>query len=270
MDAYPNVNAFLARFFVNKGQTSERWMLKQHALAAFYRALSHWSIFMTNPSTYGWTDHADDIPPIHVHEHHVPLTDEQTEILHSYDRQLFVAKTGGITKRATLSQIAKGTYEGKDIATNKPAYIRDLLAQWPDESTLVWCRFNREQDTLDQALPNALSIRGATPIEEREELLHQFKTTPGSVMVSKPKVLGFGLNLQNVTRQVFSSCEDSYESYYQAVKRSNRVGSTKPLHVHLPTTDIEYDQMENVLRKARRVTEDAECQERLFKQHYAG
>jgi replicative DNA helicase Mcm len=59
---------------------------------------------------------------------------------------------------------------------------------------------------------------------------------------------------------------NSYEEYFQAVMRSNRVGSTRPLNVHLPVTEAERIMMENVLRKADRVEEDTRVQERLFKE----
>ena len=84
-------------------------------------------------------------------------------------------------------------------------------------------------------------------------------------LVSKPKILGFGLNLQRATRQVFSTLHDSYEEFYQAVKRSNRVGSTRPLNVHLPVTEAERPMLENVLRKADRVHQDTIEQEELFR-----
>jgi len=64
---------------------------------------------------------------------------------------------------------------------------------------------------------------------------------------------------------VFSACDDSYEEFYQAVKRSNRVGSTRPLNVHLPITEIERIQTENVLRKASMIQRDTEEQERIFR-----
>ena len=75
-------------------------------------------------------------------------------------------------------------------------------------------------------------------------------------LITKPKILGFGLNLQICTRQIFSGIKDSYEEFYQAVKRSNRVGSTKPLDVHIPVTELEVPFVENVLRKADRVEAD--------------
>jgi hypothetical protein len=68
------------------------------------------------------------------------------------------------------------------------------------------------------------------------------------------------------TRQVFSGLQDSYEEFYQAVKRSNRVGSTRPLNVHIPVTEIERPMIENVLRKARGCSTDTEEQERIFKE----
>jgi len=64
---------------------------------------------------------------------------------------------------------------------------------------------------------------------------------------------------------VFSGLEDSYESYYQAVKRANRYGAKKPLNVHIPITDIEAPMIESVLRKAKMVQQDTEEQERIFR-----
>lgn len=267
LDAFPTTNAFLARFFVNRGQTQERWALKDHAIEGFYRALSHWAIFLTNPVTYGWTDlDTSTIPPIHVHTHHVPLTPEQTKIVCDTTGALFAHKIGGITNRASLGSIAKGWFKGMDVPTNKPGFIKDLVAQWPDESTIIWCMYNREQELLEQTFPEAASIKGETPHEDRVGKIHEFKTGAVKVLLSKPKILGFGLNLQVATRQVFSGLADSYEAFYQAVKRSNRIGSIHPLNVHIPITDIEEPMVANVLRKAKMVQRDTEEQERIFKQ----
>jgi superfamily II DNA or RNA helicase len=260
LDAFPNVNAFLARFFVNRGQTNERWELKPHALRPFYRALSHWCVFLTDPSTYGWKDNVSTIPPIHVHIHDVDLSAEQEKAIQGETGQLFVTNLGGITSRAKLSRMAKCD------RTTKPAFICDLIASWPDESTLVWCKYNDEQDMLAETIPGAASIDGSTPPEERQRIVDDFKAGRVRVLISKPKILGFGLNLQICTRQVFSGLQDSYEEYYQAVKRSNRVGSTRPLNVHIPITDVERPMVENVLRKARRVDADTREQEAMFRE----
>jgi superfamily II DNA or RNA helicase len=266
MDAFPTVNSFLARYFVNRGQTDNRWELKQHAMRSFYRALSHWCIFLTNPSTYGWKDNCESIPPIQIHQHAVPLTPEQQSLAYDETGTLYADRIGGITSRSVLSQIAKGVYQGKDIETNKPNAIRALVKSWPDESTIIWCKFNSEQERISRELPDAGNIDGTTPIDRRMAIIDDFKAGRIKVLISKPRILGFGLNLQIATRQIFSGLQDSYEEFYQAVKRSNRYGSTRPLNVHIPVTDIERPMIETVLVKAGRVQRDTEEQEKIFKE----
>jgi SNF2 family DNA or RNA helicase len=114
-------------------------------------------------------------------------------------------------------------------------------------------------------LPDAANIDGSTSEAERETLIEQFKSGARRVLITKPRILGFGLNLQVATRHIFSGLQDSYEEYYQAVKRSNRYGSTKPLNVHIPVTEIERPMIDTVLEKASRVESDTREQERLFK-----
>lgn len=266
LDHYPTVNSFLARFFVNRGQTDNRWELKPHALKPFYRSLSHWCIFLTNPATYGWKDNCAAVPPIHVHIHEVDLTREQQELVYETTGTLFASEAGGITSRSVLSQIAKGNHRGETVETFKPQYIRRLVDSWPDEQTIIWCLYNSEQDVMASEFPEAANIDGSTPYDKREELIEDFKSGRRKVLISKPKILGFGLNLHMATRQVFSGLQDSYESFYQAVKRSNRIGSTRPLNVHIPITAIERPMIDTVLSKARRVQHDTEEQERLFKE----
>lgn len=266
LDQFPNTNAFLARYFINRGQTQDRWVLKPHALEPFYRSLSHWCIFLTNPATYGWKDNVGNIPPIHCNISEVEMTDEQRELVRGMYGQMFVTDPGGITKRGKLSTIAKG-FIGKKrvVATRKYEAIAELVNSWPDESTLIWCSYDREQDALEATFPDAASLRGSTRREVRLEAIDAFKSGERKILVSKAKILGFGLNLQRATRQVFSTLKDSYEEYFQCVKRSNRVGSTRPLNVHIPVMDIERPMIETVLRKADRVQHDTETQERIFR-----
>lgn len=264
LDQFPTVNAFLARYFVNRGQTDSRWELKPHALRPFYRSLSHWCVFVEHPATYGWRDNADAIPPVHVHIHDVDLTPEQAAAVSRVSGTL-VGVPGGITSRGKLAQLAKGCVGGRPIPTNKPAFIRSLIDSWPGESTLVWCRYNHEQDLIERALPGAASIRGETPHADRQAIIAAFQRGETRVLVSKPKVLGFGLNLQVATRQVFNGLWDSYEETHQAIKRSNRIGSRVPLNVHIPITSVERAMVDTVLAKARRVQADTEEQERIFK-----
>jgi hypothetical protein len=265
LDASPTANSFLSRFFFNRGQTDNRWEIKAHAVEAFYRALSDWSIFMTNPATYGWKDNAGTLPPINVHIIDVPLSREQKSMIMDRTGDMFGLNIGGITSRSALSQISKGSLNGTKIKTNKPEFIRDLVNTWPDKSTLIWCIYNAEQETMEKMFPGAISIDGKTPHEKRPGMIDDFRTGKGKILISKAEVLGFGMNLQVATKMVFSGLEDSFENYWQCVKRANRVGSTEDLDVYLPVTSAERPMIQTVLDKAERIQADTETQEKLFK-----
>lgn len=268
-DQFPTVNSFLARFFVNRGQTDNRWELKPHALQPFYRSLSHWSIFLSNPATYGWKDNCGTVPPIHVTIHDVQLTPEQQAIAGETTGGMFAGgKAGGITSRSTLSQLAKGKYRGSDVPTLKLEFVRQLAEARPDESTIIWCEFNGEQNDLARLMPNAINMTGDTPYDVRREMIRDFKSGAKKKLITKSSILGFGQNLQICTHHVFSTIKDSYEKYYQCVKRSNRIGSTAPLNVDIPVTAIERPMLDTVLTKAKRVQADTEAQEQMFRQMY--
>lgn len=261
LDRAKTVNEFLASYFINRGETQNRWELKPHALHPFYRSLADWSIFLTNPATYGWRDNVGTMPPIRTHIDHVDLTPEQRSAAQQLTGTLITAQVGGIGQRGKLSQIAKGK---GGIPTNKPAFIKSLVDSWPDESTIIWCHYNDEQATMERVFPDAVSVSGSTKESDRQKAVDDFRSGRAKVLITKPKILGFGLNLQICTRQIFSGIKDSYEEFYQAVKRSNRVGSTKPLDVHIPVTELEVPFVENVLRKADRVEADTKEQETIF------
>ncbi len=263
LDRARTVNEFLATYFINRGQTQNRWELKPHALKPFYRSLSDWSIFLTKPATYGWKDNNETTPPIHIHVEHVELTPEQRKAAQCLTGDLITNNIGGIGMRGKLSRIAKGR---DGIPSLKPQFIRDRVDSWPSESTIIWCHYNDEQDELSRVFPKAVSIDGATKENARQVGINRFKSGDVKVLITKPKILGFGLNLQVCTRQVFSGLKDSYEEFYQAVKRSNRIGSIRPLNVHIPVTELEVPFVENVLSKAARVESDTEAQESLFRE----
>lgn len=265
LDRFPTINSFLATYFINRGQTQERWALKPHALRPFYRALSDWCIFLTDPAVYGWADNSETIPPIHTHIEHVPLTADQHRWVNTHLRSLIATRAGGIQMRGAYGQVAKGYWKGQMFDTNKPSFIKSMIERWPDESTLIWCLYDKEQDGLHSVIGGE-SLSGKTPIERRIESVERFKSEECRVLISKPRILGFGLNLQVATRQVFSGLQDSYEQFYQCVKRSNRIGSTRPLNVHIPVTELEEPMIETVLAKAGRVESDSKEQELLFKE----
>lgn len=267
LDQFPTINSFLARFFVNRGQTNERWVLKRHSLEAFYKSLSHWSVFMSNPATYGWKDNVGTIPPVNIHIPEVEMTAEQKAATQKSTGDLCVVRAGGIVGRGSLSKIAKGI---GGVDTTKYEFIRKLVESLGDRSIIIWAWFNEEQERLAKLFPDCASIEGKTKPAKRLELLGDFQAGRRKVMISKADVLGYGVNIQISDCHIFSSLIDSARDFIQCIKRSNRVGSTRPLDVYIPVMEIERPMAENVLRKVKRIEQDTREQEQIFKAARAG
>jgi len=99
---------------------------------------------------------------------------------------------------------------------------------------------------------------------ERYNIINKFKQGKIRILISKPKLLGFGLNFQNCNIQIFSGMTDSYEQYYQAIKRCHRFGAKKDLLIYFPMTYPERIILNNVMSKKEMIEMDALKQEKLW------
>lgn len=120
------------------------------------------------------------------------------------------------------------------------------------EQTLIWCDFNAEQDELERLFGDkCFSIRGDTPAELKVEYNERWTAGERPVMITKPKCFGFGVNWQHCKKMIFCGLSDSFESYYQAVRRCWRFGQKKPVDVYIITSEAEISVKQNIERKQR-------------------
>ena len=95
-----------------------------------------------------------------------------------------------------------------------------------------------------------VEVRGSMSPEAKESALAAFADGSARVMVTKPRVAGFGLNWQHCARTVFVGRSFSYEAWYQAVRRFWRFGQSRTVDVHLVVAEGE-DSIASVIdRKA--------------------
>jgi SNF2 family DNA or RNA helicase len=117
---------------------------------------------------------------------------------------------------------------------------------------MVWCHLNDEATMLRHMIPNSIEISGADSEEKREEAAQWFQhgTDVRRVLISKPRIFGFGLNFQHCSHMTYFPSH-SYEQYYQATRRLWRFGQTRPVLVDLIYTDGGERMMENLARKSQ-------------------
>ena len=135
----------------------------------------------------------------------------------------------------------------------------DTSHRVPIEPWLIWCELNAEQDMLEKVFGElAFSVRGSDPVEDKESRITAWLRGDRPVMISKSSIMGFGLNFQHCRNVAFVGVTDSFEAYYQAVRRCWRFGQKRDVHVHVFASSSEGAVVANLKRKERDATAMAE------------
>ncbi len=224
----------LAEFFTHDGGDTSVWRLKGHARHLFWQWVSQWGAMVRKPSDLGFDDSAYNLPPLHLHEHTV-----STEM--PLGGMLFAMEAQTLSERRTARRMSI-----EDRVSECAEKVNSDLQPW-----VVWCDLNDEGDALRQAIPGAVEIRGSDDIETKEQRLADFAAGRIRVLITKPSIAGFGLNWQHCARMAFVGVTDSFEAYYQAVRRCWRFGQTRAVHVHIFASSAEGAVVANLKRKER-------------------
>lgn len=228
----------LCRWFINDTSTaSQDWRLKGHAVEDFWSWVASWARAASMPSDLGGEDSGFVLPPLNVRLHTVGVdlsqgAEEQGMLFRIPDNS---ATSIHKEKQATLSERVA---QAADIANGHSGYV------------IVWCERDDESAALAKAIPDAIEVKGSMPLDAKEAALDGFATGKHRVLVSKPRLAGFGLNLQHVDCMVFASLSHSYETYYQAIRRAWRFGQKKPVTVNVVIAETEHGIWRNVQRKS--------------------
>jgi superfamily II DNA or RNA helicase len=196
---------------------------------------------LRKPSDLGYSDRGYDLPPLTVEP--VVIRSEYTP-----PGQLFATGLKGVGDRA---QVRKGTLGDRIGAAAQ------LIAAEPDEQWIAWVGLNDESDAIAAAVPGAVVVEGSQSPDEKAARLERFAAGETRVLVTKATVAGYGLNLQRCARVVFVGLGDSFEQFYQAVRRCWRFGQQRPVHVYVVLSDLEEPIFANVRRKEREADEMA-------------
>jgi superfamily II DNA or RNA helicase len=260
-------NEIIWTFFTRDPKT-HRWQVKPHARAAFFEWMSSWSVYVNDPTRYGWRAGTPAVPRPVYRTIDVPATDEQRELARVLtadgDRMtLFADAETNTIQRAKLSQVAKGfryvRKTGKQtvvrVPSHKPKAVADLVRQEVSAGAqvLVWTVFDAETDILLAELagvPAVEALTGKTPAADRPAVLDRCRAGATRALVTRAAVLGWGMNLQMFAAMVFSGWTDSFEQLYQAVRRAYRSGQTERVRVYFPVVrELEGDSLDNLDRK---------------------
>jgi len=227
----------LAMFFVHDGGDTAKWRLKGHAKHDFFAWVASWAVFIRKPSDLGYPDDTFILPEIEFHDV-VVQTDAQSG-------HLFPVVAASLQERQAARR--------DTIAARVAAAIR-IIEEHKDNAEdqfCVWCNLNDESDAVETARPGIVNIQGSDSDDCKAARMVGFATGKVSEIVTKPKIAGFGMNWQRCSKVIFLGLSDSYEQFYQAVRRFYRFGQKRTVHVWIVTADTEGAVVENIRRKER-------------------
>lgn len=227
----------IALYFIADGITTHKWRLKGHAEKAFWSWMAEWSVALRKPSDLGYDNEGFDLPELRVIEH---VVDGHTETDY-----LFPVEAHTLSERRNARK--ESINERVDICAD---LVNNSSEQW-----LLWCNLNAESKLLNSQIPDAIEVKGSDSPEYKVDAMTGFSEGRYRALITKPSISGFGMNWQHCAHMAFVGLSDSFEQYYQAVRRCWRFGQTRPVEAHVIISECEGAVVANIQRKERNASD---------------
>lgn len=223
-------NEMLAMYFVHDGGDTAKWRLKGHAQKAFFQWIGTWAVMLNKPADIGFQMEGYNLPGLNLIERLVKTPKRQNGMLFN----------DAIVNATNFNDELRRTKEARlDLAAS--------IVNDSEENFIIWIKQNEEGEYLRRLIPDAIEVKGSDSPEYKEEKLLGFANNEFRILITKAKIAQFGLNYQNCHNQIFASLDFSFESLYQAVRRSYRFGQEQPVNIHIIATDT----MGNVIQSIK-------------------
>jgi hypothetical protein len=231
-----NQPEMLATFFCHDGGNTSKWRLKGHAEAKFFEWVASWACCITNPADLGYDGRNFVLPELRIEE----VVTKTKDMANREGQYVLFAETA-----LSLNERREARRNSLDDRVEAAAEI----ANSTDEQVLVWCDLNAESEALAEAINGAVEVRGSQTPDFKENAMNGFTEGVNRVLVSKPSIAGWGMNWQQCNTMIFVGLSDSFEAYYQAVRRCWRFGQKRPVTVYIIISEAEGCVKQNIERK---------------------
>ena len=225
-------NEMLSMFFVNDTDSTQKWRLKGHGKKRFWEWIASWAAVLEKPSDLGYSDEKFILPDLVVSEitinKNIPIPG-----------MLFSKMAETLSERREIRKIT--IKERCDIVAEKINKSEDIF--------LVWCDLNSESKYLKKVINNSVEIKGDDRSDYKSKKMIEFSEGKIKCLITKPSIAGFGMNWQICNKMFFVGLSDSFEKYFQAVRRCWRYGQQKKVDVFIVYATGEGNVIKNIKRK---------------------
>lgn len=224
----------LSMFFINDTKDTGNWRLKGHVRDnKFWEWLSTWAVMMRSPSDIGFSDEGYTLPKLNIIE---KIIDVKTQ-LKPGELLPGVAVTMDERRKARKNSMGERVKEAAGMVNTS------------DEKWLLWCNLNSESEQCAKSISDAIEVTGSDKMEKKEKSLTNFSNGKIRCLVTKPSIAGHGLNWQIAHNMIFVGLSDSYEDFYQAIRREWRFGQEEEVNVYIIIGKQEKKVLLNIKRK---------------------
>lgn len=218
------------------GWNRTKYRFRGHAEQPFWSWVCSWARALRKPSDLGFSDDKFVLPELIEREIVV-------DTVKARPGQLFP-----VPAKSLPEQRAERRH-----SLNERCEKAAELANAHNGSVSIWCELNDEGTLLRKMLKDSVEVSGSMKDEQKEENFEAFSSGQIKNIILKPKIGAYGLNWQHCHRAiVFPS--NSFEQYYQLVRRHYRFGQKEKVEVDLIVSEGEVGITKNLQRKQSQAT----------------
>ena len=231
-------NEMLAMYFTHDGSDTTKWRLKKQGIKRFWEFLSTWAAFMNEPSDLGY-DFNFNLPELHIDI--IKVKEE-----YKNENKFFLVDVD--VSKMSLNDRRKAR---KNSLSAKVEWIKNYIDNHKDNIFCIWCDLNKESEELHKNINESIEVKGSDKLEIKEKNLLAFSEGKIKELITKPKIAGHGMNWQICHNVFFCGLSDSFEQFFQAIRRFWRYGQLHNVNVFIVVCDSENITIENIQRKER-------------------
>jgi hypothetical protein len=249
----------LTRFFQRDSEKAGNLTLYPHKEAEFWMWVASWAVIIQKPSDLGHSDDGYILPEVDVRWHEIP----------SDYAQAGADKVGqGLLIQNTAMSLPAAAREKRDSLAARVSKVQALVQADPADHFVIWHDLEDEREAIQKAVPHAVSVYGSQDLEEREQLMADFKYGRAQIISTKPVLAGSGTNWQrHCHREIFCGITDKFNDFIQAIHRTARFGQTEQVRIDIIHTEAERERVANLKAKWRRHDEQQAKMAALVRQY---
>jgi len=221
----------LATYFMNDTGDTGTWVLKGWGASRFWEWMGSWAVVLRNPADLGFDGTRYNLPAPEYLEHVV-----ETDV------------TGDLFAKPAQTMLERRKAQ-RDSIEARCIELAKVVNADTSEPWLIWCHLNDEAEMLKSMIEGSVNVQGSDSVEFKTDAMMRFSRGELRVLISKPKICGYGMNWQHCARMAFVGLDDSFEKFYQAVRRCYRFGQKRNVQVHVFTAENEGQILLNLKRK---------------------